>query len=756
MTDTESKLLGMIKNFINHTNTEKTLQEKVKELIENNKDKVKLPIIHLLSFIIEKDKIIDDDSLFGFKEIICKKFIEILTNGNYQTIFLIQIFFSAENEALQKIMSFSILLGKKLNFPILSLFFMILNNKFFYTIRRLLERIGVTNFNNNKDLINRIYCNKLDDLINSAKNIKDFKDFDIKALLYNNNEKLNNISEINEINKIEKKNSQNSNDDKKEINLIFNEEINNNKIKKEERNKRIFGLISENMTIRENKNLKENDLINLNYNKINIKKERTINEIKIDNYKIEDNNYLYLFSPISLIINEYKKEFDKSDFEIFNKDNHYIELFGQYLIEIIDKLNVYIKNGNEVSFIEENKIKFGSYNNHFYLCCKINEKFKDEYYKHINIHKNIRINNIESKETKIIKIKNKDEENKELLIKNDINMKNLSTFTNERYSKDNYKYKLAYNLENEVREYLITDKNEELQSLLFFFNLKVPKETETTIEFESVTLFSSSFDNNLYGFREIDVCCKKKEKVQLPEEIFQNNYSFKYNNRHSFYEKDKNIDIDVSLESNEIIFCEIKNSFPNITSGSEKHSKIKINNDENYENNYSLTLIDQLENLLKKAKLFYLFFDGKNKNTRMHILYIYDEVNISGDDIDSNIFKSIKECSSRLNLPSYFNNIIFQIVYFNKDESKRKKDEELIRNIKEENDGIVKKLKKENDEIVRGLKKENDEIKKENDEIKKENDEIKKENDEIKKENEEKDEIIKKYKHLLESNNINY
>ena len=324
MTDTESKLLGMIKNFINHTNTEKTLQEKVKELIYNNKDKEKLPIINLLSFIIEKDKIIDDDSLFGFKEIICKKFIEILTIGNYQTIFMIEIFFSAENEALKKIMSFSILLGKKIIFPILSIFFMILNNKFFNIIRGLLENIGVTNINNNKDLINRIYCNELDDLINAGNNIKDFKDLDIKALLYNNNEKLNNISEINEINKIEKKNSQNSNDDKEEINLIFKEEINNNKIKKEERNKRIFGLISENMTIMENKNLKENDLINLNYNKINIKNERTINEIKFDNYEIEDNNYLYLFSPISLIFNEYKKEFDKSDFEIFNKDNHYI------------------------------------------------------------------------------------------------------------------------------------------------------------------------------------------------------------------------------------------------------------------------------------------------------------------------------------------------------------------------------------------------------------------------------------------------
>ena len=728
MTDTESKLLDMIKKFINHKNGKKTLQEEIKELIDHNKDDEKQPIIRLLSFIIEKDKIIDDDSLFGFKEIIIQKFIEILTKEKCNAMSLIQIFYKAENESLKKIIVFSMLLAKKVDYSVLDIFFMILNNKLFSFIQNWLKGIGINNFNNNKDLINRIYCKTEDDMLNAFNAVDDFKDLDIKSLLINDNEKLNNISEINEINKSERKKSENIGDDKREINPIFNEEINNNKIKKEERNKRIFGLISENMTVRDNQKLKENDTINLNYNQINVKNERIINEIMFDKYKIENTNYLYLFSPISLIINEYKKEFDKSDFEIFNKDNHYIELFGKYLIEIIDKLNMYIKNGNEQNFIEENKIKFGSYKNHFYLCCKMNEKFKDEHYKNIDIYKNIRIDNKESKEskkTKIIKIKNKDEDNKEILKKNDINMKIVSTFTNERYSKDNYKYKLAYNLENEIREYLLTDKNEELQNLLFFFNLKVPKKTETTIEFESVTLFSSSFDNNLYGFREIDVCCKNNEKIKLPEEIFQNNFSFKYNKSCSSYEKNKNNDIDVSLENNEIIFCEIKNSFPNITSGSQKHSKIKINNDENYENNYSITLIDQLENLLKKAKLFYLFFDTKRKkNTRMHILYIYDEVNINGDDIDDNIFKSIKNCSYSLNLPAYFNNVIFQIVYFNKDESKRKKEEELIRNIRKENDEIVKQLKKENDEI--------------------------------KKNNEEKDVLIKKYEDLLRKNNIEY
>ena len=281
--------------------------------------------------------------------------------------------------------------------------------------------------------------------------------------------------------------------------------------------------------------------------------------------------YLYLFSPISLLINDIKKEIEISDFEIFNKDNHYIELYGKYLIEIINKLNIYIKNGNEEKYIEENKINFGSYNKHFYLCCKFNEDFKDEYYKNINIYKSIRIDNNWNKETKKIKITN-NEEIDESQKNNENNRKINSTYSAGRYSKDNYKYKLAYNLENEVRELLVTNKNDELQNLLFIFNLKVPKKNKTTIEFESVTLFFNSFYDNLYGFREIDVCSKNNKKIVWSSDIFENNYSFTCKKR--YFTKDKVNNIDVSIENNTIILCEIKSSFPNITSGFENFSKI--------------------------------------------------------------------------------------------------------------------------------------------------------------------------------------
>ena len=525
MSETESILLNELRRLLNIQNTT-TLQEGLKAIAQNNKDSNIKNFINLLSYIIIENRILDDNSLLGFKEIICQKCIEILEENKFDAISIIDKFLNAENDNIKKIMGFSLLLGTKIKLPIVDIFFWILIYNYFYYIKKILSKFGITDFNNNKDFVNRICSYEKDDILKALNNIgniniKTFLQPDNDHLNYiNENTKLDNISTlsgINENNKneIQQQNLENINDDKKEIftSTTFNEDINISiKINEEERNKRIFKLINNSIEFEINKKLKENDILNLNYKKINENNNMDINNIIIDNYEIKTDKNLYLFSPISLLINEIKKEIEISDFEIFNKDNHYIELYGKYLIEIINKLNIYIKNGNEEKYIEENKINFGSYNKHFYLCCKFNEDFKDEYYKNINIYKSIRIDNNRNKETKKIKITN-NEEIDESQKNNENNRKINSTYSAGRYSKDNYKYKLAYNLENEVRELLVTNKNDELQNLLFIFNLKVPKKNKTTIEFESVTLFFNSFYDNLYGFREIDVCSKNNKKI---------------------------------------------------------------------------------------------------------------------------------------------------------------------------------------------------------------------------------------------------
>ena len=73
----------------------------------------------------------------------------------------------------------------------------------------------------------------------------------------------------------------------------------------------------------------------------------------------------------------------------------------------------------------------------------------------------------------------------------------------------------------------------------------------------------------------------------------------------------------------------------------------------------------------------------------MQILYIYDEVNISDDDIDNNILESINVWFSKIKLPKVFNQTIVQIAYFNKDKNNKRKVEESINKVRRENEEAI-------------------------------------------------------------------
>ena len=131
--------------------------------------------------------------------------------------------------------------------------------------------------------------------------------------------------------------------------------------------------------------------------------------------------------------------------------------------------------------------------------------------------------------------------------------------------------------------------------------------------------------------------------------------------------------------------------------------------------------MDNIDNLYKKAKLFYHFFMKENiigENEYIHILYLYDESNVTSweeeyDDILKNIDNFFREKSAL----KEFKKVIFQFAYFDK-----------IKNIEYErnNNESLKKIISEKDE------------------------EIKSKNNII----EIKDEKIKKLKKLLKENNI--
>ena len=188
-----------------------------------------------------------------------------------------------------------------------------------------------------------------------------------------------------------------------------------------------------------------------------------MNEILIDNNKFEDLSKLYLFTPIFLVINNLKKDFERNDFEIFNNDNYYFELFGKYLEEIIEKLNGFINEGINKNYIEENKIKIGCYHEHYYLCDNkiISEENIIENYnndiKVIRVHKDNKDN------------ANKDSE-KDSEIKND-NSELLSTYPSAKIAKENFRNKVSNTFENKIISLQIIFMD--LEKLIFVFLIKM-------------------------------------------------------------------------------------------------------------------------------------------------------------------------------------------------------------------------------------------------------------------------------------------
>ena len=154
---------------------------------------------------------------------------------------------------------------------------------------------------------------------NSNNNINNHKNNE------NDNENNKVKDENNEIhNIIINDNNNNINDENNciimnENNNIINEQINLNK-NNEEKINRIKSLINNSLSIADNKHLQEAPFLESNYTKFENMKNKVSEQkdILIDEYNSTDKSKLYLFSPVSLLINNIKMQFEKNDFEIFN------------------------------------------------------------------------------------------------------------------------------------------------------------------------------------------------------------------------------------------------------------------------------------------------------------------------------------------------------------------------------------------------------------------------------------------------------
>jgi len=808
------QLLDLIEKFFS-SQSGNNIKEKIDNYYLNSKyDEPKKEIAEALKYIVGENGI----ESFLLKDTICQILINMLNKKDFVYGDLLKEFTNSKSLKIQKTINIAKSIAYITATSEYKFFFLMLNEQRFTSLNKILQKFGITIYKDYKDFNDKIdeidvkqtiyLANKVDlsqkDISNLLADINDVTKY-IQGSQKPQETKSTNTSISKKKKKNNKKNINENNiiSISKDTNNLIKEKEKENKLN-EQRNERIFKLINKGVNINV---IKEINYENFFINNDDYKECNSESDLLIDDYQIKDKK-THVFSPISLIVNNFKHEFEKNDFEIFNKDNIYVEVFGKYLEEIIQKLNNYINNGEDEDYIVQNDIKIGCYKTHYYLCCKFNELFKQNYYNdQSNLeNRNCLIPNLDNKEEiEILNIKTcvKEEKNlcpkeKESSIKSkeDAKEEKIYSISSAKNSRDNYRNLVAHNFENYVKEFLCESiKCESFHNIIFFFNMKIPKKFNNNIIMKSVVLtFNKKSDMNLYGFREIDICLKSKSSKEISNNILNNNLV--YENINGKFKKKAEQPIDVSLKENSIIFCEVKNTFPyTLTIGDEKFDIIKLKqNKKDYDsiniNTATFTYLDQIDNLQKKSKIFLDFFLKQNiltKNDVFHIIFLYDDSNIDGWNEEKQIIENNIDGFFDSKDFTDFKNVIFQIAYFNKEqyiiyknekkdnkikklEKKGKEDYETIKELKEKgkkDDEAIQELKqkgKKYDETIKELKekgKKDDETIKELKEKGKKDDEIikelrqkRKEDDqainELKQKGKKDDETIKKLKEELE------
>lgn len=693
----ENMLLEEIRKMTSKIKKGNDLGDKLRNLSSKKKEN----FFNLLATLLDGDKITNE--IKYFKTDFCKLIYDVINEKKYHdNAFFTDKIGSQQNDNFKKIMLMSFMISKAKDIPPLNVMNIILNKKFFEQM----YIFEITNIANNELFIQTILLNDLESLEKGVKENEIHYEIFLKLsnthlLNYINKEEFNVPSNVDKTTYLNNKKESSFNTEKIEkINdtnnkniIITNEKENNNFIvnfeknqiidninqKKDERMERFSKLINRSILLKNNELFPESSILDINYKNIhNIKDKVDKSQILIDNYEMNDKTKFYLFSPVSLILNNIKGKFDKNDFELFNSDNYYIQMFGDYLNLIITNLNNYINKGTDYDFIEKNKVKLGCNKTHFYLCCIFNEKFKNHYFDNIKEYEtNIKKNNQGKDNLKVIKVNDEHPKEFEKKPKKGNGDKESSTYSSAKFAKDNYKNKLSNAFENEITEFLFEEGCEGLQNIIFFFNLIMPKNIDDKIEFEFIRLSFSDLISSFYGFREIDICFKNKKERILDSDVLTNNICFYYDNNK--FKRKKPEEIDVYLKANSIIFCEVKNSFPtpkcNITYGDNNCLNIQVDTSLNNNDNNTFNHIEQIENLMKKAKLYYDFFLNENifdDKIPMHIFYLYDESNINSWNLDFDYIEStITDFLKDFHFPSKVKNIIFQIAYFDKENHKK-------------------------------------------------------------------------------------
>ena len=251
---------------------------------------------------------------------------------------------------------------------------------------------------------------------------------------------------------------------------------------------------------------------------------------------------------------------------------------------------------------------------------------------------------------------------------------------------------------------------ERLPRIIFYFNLYIFK---SSIEKERIAFTAKEKE---YGFEEADgVFYLGSDDLILNQ---NGNIPFLKNKKYVLNINDNAVEIDedkiIKIESNSLIYMEVKTSFPLKYGKNEKNEEIIVGKEDTK---------SYIRSFIRKSQKFYQIAKKQNKEIkRIHILFLYDY--LLPKDIKkliyefTNIFLALK---TKVKLKT-----IFEVIYFvNPASLNLKKLSSTIRKLEKENNESKKKID-ESKKIIDESKKTIDESKKTNDELKKKIDDLKK------------------------------
>ena len=423
----------------------------------------------------------------------------------------------------------------------------------------------------------------------------------------------------------------------------------------------------------DNEKIKENYLKYEYYGPDELKYNYTLNGFDKDEKKV------VLFSPDFLLANNLIDSYESSNFQIYNENNTCLQLYSYILDEGINQKNKEIKKDFIEDDINDNIasnsgfITFEDKTVGFYIDCIE----MTHYYEIEHLFKNLkRINQKDNLHVVILSSKSTQNQSKMEKEKEEYDLTDEQKFYSE-YNSHVTEEQLSHAIIETICHEMSNSSIERLPRIIFYFNLYIFK---SSIEKERIAFTAKEKE---YGFEEADgVFYLGSDDLILNQ---NGNIPFLKNKKYVLNINDNAVEIDedkiIKIESNSLIYMEVKTSFPLKYGKNEKNEEIIVGKEDTK---------SYIRSFIRKSQKFYQIAKKQNKEIkRIHILFLYDY--LLPKDIKKLIYEFTNiflELKTNVKLKT-----IFEVIYFvNPASLNLKKLSSTIRKLEKENNESKKTI----------------------------------------------------------------